>query len=369
MYKRQTLTGSATGGSIAAGYVGVALVVTSPSGQRLLIPPTTVQIPSGGAGSFTIGALSGIPSVVAKYDVYLTPTVYASAALALAASTQSYVLSTSATVAAGATSSLTVTALPSSGAACPSVSTQANIQALIKSLKYGVVGFKAGVGSMTNWVAGQASLPANAPPLTRMLVMDDTSATGGMAAIAGTGQHAAIPGNFSGALAAQQTVWERRTPQAGAAGWGRVAVTGTTPFAGCCARILVVSANYLNFAASAGDNVDTTTGSLYPFAEGGGADNAGGSPTYYSSYRAVRAQQAAAVAAENAADAACLYVDLFAFQSALIAAGETTQGSNAWHWANGNQHHNAYGHDVVARACLSAMAANRPAWLTALAGL
>ena len=60
-----TLTGSATGGSIAGGYVGVAFVVTSASGQRMMIPPTTVQVPTGSTGSFTIGALSGISSVVA----------------------------------------------------------------------------------------------------------------------------------------------------------------------------------------------------------------------------------------------------------------------------------------------------------------
>ena len=374
------VSASATGGTISSsgGYAGVVFVATDNIGQRWLLGPVAVQVPSGSTGSIAIASVTtDLPTAVngvVQIDIYTTQQLYATAAAALAVSTQSYLFCATPTITSAVMAAYTITALPSGTTKCPSVSMQSNLQALIKALKYGVAGIQAGIGLGTDaltgvWVAGQSNLPANAPPTTRILVMDDTSATGGMAALANTQQHATIAGNYSGANAAQQTVWERRTPQAGEAGWGRVAVTGTAPFSGCCSRILVVSANYLNWASGAnGDNIDVATG--YAFAFGTSSDSASAG-TYYSaySYQSVRTAQAAAVSAENAADTSCLFVDLFAFQSGLIAAGETTQGSNAWHWAPNNQHHNAYGHDIVARACLSAMAASRPAWLTALAAL
>lgn len=250
------------------------------------------------------------------------------------------------------------------GASISTAQTQANIQAIVKCLKYGVVGLAAGIGSQTTNVAGQANLPANAPPMTRMVVMADTSTTGGLASI-GAQQSARISGNFS--ASSQQTVWERRTPQAGELGWGRVAIAGTAPFAGCCARICVVSTNYLNYpSGDGGDNVNVATGNGFTY---GTSTDSGSAGTFFASYQTVRGAQLAAVNAENVNDTSCLYVDLFSFESGLILAGEATEGSNTWHWATANQHHNAYGHDIVARAIIASMAANRPAWLTQLAAL
>ncbi len=375
-----SVSASATGGSIASsgGYAGVAFVATDAIGQRWLLGPVAVQVPSGSTGSITVAStttdLATAVYPVVEIDIYATQQLYSTAAAALAASTQSYLFCSTPTITSGVMAAYTIAVLPATGNRCPSVSTQSSLQALIKALKYGVAGVQAGIGLgpdglIGNWVGGQASLPPNAPPMTRLVVMDDTSATGGMAALANTQQHATIAGNYSGTNAAKQTVWERRTPQAGEAGWGRVAVTGTAPFAGCCARILVVSVNYLNWASgSNGDNIDVATGYGFTF---GTSTDSGTAGTYYAAnaYQAVRAAQSAAVSAENASDTSCLFVDLFAFESGLIAAGETTQGSNAWHWAPNNQHHNAYGHDIVARACLTSIVSSRPAWLTALQAL
>lgn len=339
------VSASATGGSIVATagsqYVGVAFVSTNSTGQRLALPVTSVQVPVGTTGSLSIAPVT-LTALIAQIDVYLTPVTYATAAAAQAAASRSFLFAATPAVNSGATAAATIANLPTGTAPLPSVSTRANTQAIIKALKYAVVGN--GVGTRTLWVAGQANLPANAAPGARMIVMDDTSATGGMAALPYSKQHARISGDFSGAIAAQQTVWERRTPQAGEAGWGRVAVTGTPPFADGVSRILVVSTNYLNWTA--------------------GGD-AAGSP--YAPYQTVRAQTLAAVNAENANDTACLYVDLYGYQAGLIASGETAQGSNSWHDITNNQHHNAYGHDIVARACFDALNANRPVWLAALA--
>lgn len=214
-----------------------------------------------------------------------------------------------------------------------SIDTQGSVQAIIKCLKYGVRPPASGVG---NSYATQNDLPANSPLGTRAVVLADTSATGGMAATQSS-QKVRIAGNFSGA--AQQAVWECRTPQAGPSGWGRVAVTGTPIFAGCCSRIIVVSTNYLNFTTG-GDNV--------------------GAGTYHAGNQAIRALLQAAVAAEGA-----VYADLFALQAAAITSGETTQGSNSWHCSTDNQHHNAYGHDTVARAVVAAVVAQN-GWLAAL---
>ena len=75
---------------------------------------------------------------------------------------------------------------------------------------------------------------------------------------------------------------------------------------------------------------------------------------------AIRALSSAAATAEGAA-----YCDLWAYQLGLITAGETTQGSNSWHAIANNQHHNAYGHDTVARA-VSATITAQSGWLAAL---
>jgi len=211
----------------------------------------------------------------------------------------------------------------------------------------------------------QVNLPANAPPAMRCIVMDDTSATGGMAALpSAPGQQPRITGDYSALGNARQTVWERRTPQGGEAGWGRVAITGTAPFSGCCSRFLIDSTNYLNFANGSGDNINVDTGKAY---NAGASTDSASAGVPFAAYLPVRVAQQAAVAAENVNDNCCLYVDYFGYQSRLISSGETTQNSNAWHAIANNQHHSAYGHDILARARVETIVASRPGWITALA--
>lgn len=226
------------------------------------------------------------------------------------------------------------------GASISQATTQANIQAMIKSLKYGAIGDGLG-GGVT--VAGQANLPATGEMGQRYVVLSDTSTTGGAAAWL-TSHAATITGTQAG-----QTVWEHRYPLAGEAGWGRVALATTAPTK--CQRIFVVSTNYLNYTTG-GDTLVTPA-----------ATNA-----------TVRAAQQAAVTAENVAVggvASVVYVDLYNFQKSRIQAGTDPDFSatayvqaTSWHVADTNQHHDTYGHLLVAQAVKAAFPAE---WLTALA--
>lgn len=325
--------GSAGSIAVSAGaqWYGVGMVIAFSDGSIFAPALTAVQLAVGSTGSIALAA-SGANSTITSVGVYVTPTGYASSAQATA-NNRALLLQTSlAPTVAGS-----ITTLSGAGAPMPTAGTQAMSQAFAKAMKYGVVG--AQVGSATlNWVRGQANLPANAKTGQRAVVLDDTSATGGLAAV-GAGQSALIPGDSSGTP--QQSVWECRTPQAAELGWGRVAVTGTPAFPGCCGRIILLSTNYLNWTT--------------------GGDNAGAS-TFYAPNVAIRAATQAAATAEGV-----VYGDLFGFQAGLIAAGETTQGSNSWHAIPDNQHHNAYGHGTVAR-CVVATIQAQSGWLAALAG-
>lgn len=207
--------------------------------------------------------------------------------------------------------------------------TQANLQAIIKSLKYGANGAGAGLGSGVS-VAGQANLPANGAPGQRYVVLSDTSTTGGVAASA-TGQRATITGSVAGS---GQAVWEYRYPLAGEYGWGRVAVATTAPTN--CKRIVVVSPNYLNF----------TTGGDTP-------------STPYAAYANIRTAQQAAVAAENvvvAGKPSVIYSDVYNFLRSRIVAGTDPDfstvaydQSRSWHYVQNNQHKSAYGHALDAQ--------------------
>lgn len=225
------------------------------------------------------------------------------------------------------------------GASITQAATQANLQAQIKALKHGAVGAGMGGGST---VADQNALPASGEMGQRYVVLNDTSTTGGAAAWHPT--HAVtITGTQAG-----QTVWEHRYPLAGATGWGRVATAATAPTV--VPRIAVVSTNYLNFTTGG----DTTS-------------------IPYASYAAVRAAQQAAVTAENVAvggQPTVVYVDLYGFQRARIVAGTdpaftggTYDQARSWHVADSNQHHNAYGHMLVAQAVQAALPTS---WLAAL---
>lgn len=221
------------------------------------------------------------------------------------------------------------------------VTTQANLQAMLKALKYGAAGTGLGTGVS---VAGQANLPATGELGQRYVVLADTSSTGGAAA-----WHSSQAATITGAVASSgQAVWEFRRNLAGETGWGRVAIATTTPTA--VKRIAVVSTNYLDYSTG-GDTPSTP----------------------YATYTPVRAAQQAAVSAENVpigGVASVIYVDLYALQRSRIVAGTdpdaSTAGFNAatsWHVADTNQHHNAYGHSLVAEAVLEALPS---AWVTAL---
>lgn len=322
---------AATAGSInvVAGstWYGVGFLLTYTDGSIMAPPLQAVQLAVGATGSIALTAGAAL-STLSSIGIYVTPTGAASAALATA-SNRALRLQTTLAAATGGS----ITTLSAVSAFMPTAGTQAMTQAFCKAMKYGVRNVTVGIFRAA-WIAGQAALPANAEAGQRLIVLDDTSATGGMAA-AESWEHARIAGDYS--AAAVQSVWECRTPQAGEAGWGRVAVTGTAAFTGCCAQIVVVSTNYLNWT-SGGDTV--------------------GAPSAVNA--AVRVLSLAAATAEAVA-----YSDLWSFQSGLIIAGETTQGSNSWHAIANNQHHNAYGHDTVARATVAAITAQQ-GWLSAL---
>lgn len=326
----QPAAAAGTSGSIVvsggATWYGVGFVITYTDGSIFAPPLIAVQLAVGSAGSIALSAGSA-NTTVSSIGIYVTPTGFASSALAIASNRALFLQASLAAATGGSITALvSVTPMPTAG-------TQAMTQAFCKAMKYGVTGLSAGAAKQ-NWFLGQANLPANSKQGQRAVVLDDTSTTGGLAAVS-TWQSARIAGDSS--AAPQQSVWECRTPQAGELGWGRVAVTGTAAFTGCCAKTILVSTNYLNWA-SGGDTV--------------------GSPS--ATNLAIRALTTAAAAAEGA-----VYCDLWTFQAGLIVAGETTQGSNSWHAIANNQHHNAYGHDIVARAALASIAA-QSGWLAAL---
>lgn len=224
------------------------------------------------------------------------------------------------------------------GASISQATTQANIQALIKSLKFAAVGATSLPGSGFV-VAGQGNLPTTGRRGDRYVVTADTSTTGGTAAWSPA--HAAtITGTAAG-----QTVWEFRYGLAGEAGWGRIATNTTTPTA--CKRIVVLSTNYLNYSTAG----DTPT-------------------TPYAANTAVRAAQQAAVTAENVTVTGrptVIYADLYTLQRGLITAGTIPDFSatgydptRSWHWTDLNQHHSLYGHQLAAQACDTAIAAAWP---------
>lgn len=226
---------------------------------------------------------------------------------------------------------------------------QANHQALIKCAKYNVAGSGAGLVRPTVlW--STSMLPANGKLGQRYVIMVDNSSTGGAPANH-PNQHPNITSNLSSSPG--QTVWEWRNPQSGENGWGRVAVTGTPIFQNGVSKIISIGSNYLNWNNGSGDNFNVTA-------------NTG---TKYAPYALVRSAVLAATVAEGT-----ICCDLFAYMSMCIYGGifwgntilsETTQGSDAWHYTANDQHHNEYGHDLVARALFLTMQA-QSGWFTAL---
>lgn len=216
--------------------------------------------------------------------------------------------------------------------------TQANLQALSKIAKYGVRGINVGTGTpVTVWNTSQ--LPANAKVGNRLVVMQDASITGGCKN-SQLSLNPTITGDYSSSV--KQSVWECRNSQAGELGWSRVAINTTPNFSDGCPNVVIVTPNYLNYSTG-GDNYNTITSS----------------GTQFSSYVPIRTAAKDASTAESV-----LLCDLYDYQSKLIYANtngsttfngtvvypEASQGSFTWHYADSNQHHNAYGHQTVATA-------------------
>jgi len=342
------LTPSATGGSIVSTgqYFAVGLQYNFLDGSIMALPLQAVLIPSGSAGSIGVGAVT-FPSTQASITVYVNPTGYASSAAAIAAGNRLCRLQSTFTATGG-----TITSLSTSAAQMPTATTQAMVQGLIKAVKFGVVGFGAGL-KQSNYVLTPSALPQFGFPGMCAVVLDDVSLTGGLAATT-SDLHSTITGNYSAAPV--QSVWECRTPQGGELGWGRVGIAGTATFAGCCPRIIVLNTNYLNFT-SGGDNYNTATGNSFIV---GTSTDSGTAGTQMAGNLLERQMTAAACTAEGIP-----LSDIFTFQSKLIAAGETVQGGSSWHAITNNQHHNAYGNDTVAR-CLLATFLAQSGWLAAL---
>lgn len=210
--------------------------------------------------------------------------------------------------------------------------TQLNIEASIMALKHGARGN--GLDYAVS-VADVASLPATGEPGQRYVVLADASTTGGQTAVVNAGQAATITGAATG-----PTVWEYRYPRAGEYGWGRVAVRATAPTV--VKQIVVVSTNYLNYTTGG----DTLT-------------------TPYSAYASIRTAQQAAVTAQAVTvggKPAVVYADLYAAQKARIQSGADPDFSSvaydaaqSWHATQNNQHHNAYGHQLVEQTVRAAI--------------
>lgn len=223
--------------------------------------------------------------------------------------------------------------------------TQANIQAMVKCLKYAAYGDYF-YDSSSPVVYSQTMLPAMGKLGQRYVVLYDTSTTGGVNNWCAS-QNANIGGDIGGA----QSVWEYRNSRSGELGWGRVAITGTTPFSDGVSKIIIATQSYLNWSTG-GDNYNVST-------------NSG---THYSNYVRVRSACTAAAAAESVK-----LCDVYAYQSMLIYGGtfegatvaaECSQGDYGYHFIDQNQHYSAYGHGTVARAMY--LSAVSDGWVSSL---
>lgn len=206
------------------------------------------------------------------------------------------------------------------------------------------------------WVATEASLPANCKPGARVGVSADGSSDGGRMAPGQTVSADAtgildsrLHPTITGAGAGAPTVWEARHPIAGVYGWGRVGKSNTQPWG--VRRIAVEGMGYLNIIG--GNTPADATGTI---AAGG-----------YAGYEIARAGQLGAVTAEALTVGGApgvIFVNQFEFMRQRIltgldpddSAGYTT-GRN-WHRNSGNQHYNAYGHQLRAQNMLAEIIEN-----------
>jgi hypothetical protein len=116
-------------------------------------------------------------------------------------------------------------------------------------------------------------------------------------------------------------------------------------------RIVVLSTNYLNYSTGG----DTTS-------------------VPYSANVNIRSANSAAVTAQNvniSSVPSVVYVNLYEFQRQRILAGKDTAGGYSWHVADSNQHHNAYGHELVKLAIFDSTygipASTLVTWISGLA--
>jgi hypothetical protein len=255
-------------------------------------------------------------------------------------------------------------------------STQLYTQALALAIKHGAYGDTITSGS--SFAATQATLPATGRRGERRVVLSDTSTTGGTAAL-DPSQTATITGTVT---ASGPAVWEFRRRRSGEPGWGRIAVSATAPTV--CRRVVLIGTNYKNFAADG-------AGSLA--ANSAGRRDTTATPEPW--YAQVRAAMQAAATAENVlvgGKASVVYADLYGYQRTMIvggtfpasgtptisdtlpagfvpdfSGGATYDATKDWHHQSGNQHHNAFGHEIVARCAL--MSIVNAGWAPGLLGL
>lgn len=206
------------------------------------------------------------------------------------------------------------------GRSITTAQTQANLQAMVKWLKFGCSGA----------VTGQANLPSGSPYGERRVVMVDTATSGGEDLPDGADGLATIDGDGASA----QTVWECVNGASGAAGWRRVATAETA--ATHVSRIIVGSMHYQNLPGT--DTVDVP----------------------YATYELVREAQAAAAVAEGV-----VYGDIYNFMRDRIVAGLDADGSSSWHEAGGSQHLNEKGQNILAQAMLKTIT-EQDGWVDAL---
>lgn len=203
---------------------------------------------------------------------------------------------------------------------------QTNIECMIHALQNRVTGV----------VAGQANLPAFDLIAQvgyvgqRFLVISDTSTTGGVAtAVPNAGQPPTVTGTLTG-----PRIWICRNPQAGEAGWSRVAFDTSLGVQ----NIMVLSAQWLHYANGAGDMLALD----------------------YAPYVPIRAAQLAAATAANVP-----FFDTHAYERAIIAAGADTELSGTFAVRPNDQHPSAHAGRTIGRG-VAAFIAAQSGWIADL---
>lgn len=209
----------------------------------------------------------------------------------------------------------------------------ANVVAMVRYLRNGC----------KDSVSGQASLPAAEwMPGDRMLVLSDTSTTGGVAPPTGAA-HATVTGTVTG-----PTIWECRNGLAGESGWSRVADLDAADRV--VNRFILFSPHFIN-----------TTSGADTYAAG---SHSGQRAAYLQAHDAMESAQTTLGGTAEGVE----YVDLYLrFQELLASPGWDTVASGGWHYLPTDVHLNPHGSylfgDFIRDRIVSASSG---AWLTAL---